>query len=231
MRCGVKSQRHYDSSRRRAQAARTRDDVVDAAGRLFLANGYGRTTVSAIADAAGVSVETVYKGFGGKAGLVRSLVGKGLEGVGPVPAEQRSDAMQATEPDPRAIIRNWTRLGTEVAPRVAPIVLLIRSAADTDPQMAALLAEVDEQRLQRMESNARTLRDRGALREGVTLERARDVLWSVSSPELYELLVRRRGWSIDRFAEFQADLMIAALLPSALPDGGGVSTTPPTASP
>jgi AcrR family transcriptional regulator len=209
----VKPLRTYDSSRRRAQAARTRADVVDAAHRLFLANGYGQTTVSAIAEAAGVSVETIYKAFGGKPGLVRAVVSKGLEGTGSVPAEQRSDEMQAAERDPRAVIRNWSRLATEVAPWTAPIVLLIRDAAGTDPEMADLRTEVDEQRLRRMEGNARTLHDRGDLREGITLEQARDILWTMSSAELYELLVLRRGWSVDRFAAFQADQMIAALLP------------------
>ena len=134
-----------------------------------------------------------------------------------MPAERRSDAMQAAERDSRAVIRNWTRLGTEVAPRTAPIVLLIRDAAGMDPEMAGLLAEVDESRLRRMEENARTLYERGDFREGITLEEARDILWSISSPELYELLVLRRGWSADRFAAFQADQMIAALLPPETP--------------
>jgi AcrR family transcriptional regulator len=217
MSAAVKPQRRYNSSRRRAQAARTRQDVVEAARRLFLADGYGQTTVGAIAEAAGVSVETIYKGFGGKSGLVRAVVAKGLEGAGSVPAEQRSDEMQAAEQDPRAVIRNWTRLATEVAPRIAPIALLIRGAAGADLEMADLLAEVDGQRLRRMEKNARTLYERGDLREGITLEQARDILWTISSPELYELLVLRRGWSIDRFAAFQAEQMIAALLPPEAP--------------
>ena len=213
----VKPRRHYDSRRRRAQAAQTQQEVIEAARLLFLADGYGQTTVSAIAEVAGVSVETIYKAFGGKPGLVRAVVSKSLEGSGPVPAERRSDAMQAAERDSRAVIRNWTRLGTEVAPRTAPIVLLIRDAAGMDPEMAGLLAEVDESRLRRMEENARTLYERGDFREGITLEEARDILWSISSPELYELLVLRRGWSADRFAAFQADQMIAALLPPETP--------------
>jgi AcrR family transcriptional regulator len=213
----VKAQRPYDSSRRRAQAAQTRDDIVEAARRLFLNHGFGQTTVSAVAAAAGVSVETIYKAFGSKAGLVRALVVRGLEGAGPVPAERRSDEMQALERDPRAVIRNWSRLATEVAPRTASIVLLIRSAAGTDPEMAQLLAEVDAQRLRRMEQNAQTLFERGDLRDGMTLEQARDILWTMSSPELYELLVLRRGWSVDRFAAFQAEQMIAALLPPERP--------------
>ncbi len=213
----VKPRRHYDSTRRRAQAAQTQQEVIEAARLLFLAHGYGQTTVVTIAEAAGVSVETIYKAFGGKPGIVRAVVSKGLEGSGPVSAEQRSDEMQAVERDSRAVIRNWTRLGTEVAPRTAPIVLLIRAAAATDREMADLLAEVEESRLRRMAENAQTLYERGELREWITLEDARDILWSISSPELYELLVLRRGWSADRFAAFQADQLIAALLPPETP--------------
>ena len=91
-------------------------------------------------------------------------------------------------------------------------MLLIRSAAETDAQMAALLAETEQQRLDRMEENARTLHERGQLRPGVSLERARDVLWTYSAAELYELLVQKRGWSPEEHGEFVATGMIAALL-------------------
>jgi hypothetical protein len=92
-------------------------------------------------------------------------------------------------------------------------VLLIRAAAALDTSMAELLAEVDEQRLRRMETNARTLYERGDLRSDVTLDDARDIMWTYTAPELYELLVLRRGWSAERFGTLVAEQMIAALLP------------------
>jgi len=100
----------------------------------------------------------------------------------------------------------------EVAPRVAPVLLLVRDAAASDPELAKLQQEMDAARLTRMAHNARTLRDAGHLRKGVTLEAATDVLWTYSSPELYELLIIRRGWSIERYGRFVAEAMIAALL-------------------
>ena len=209
----VKPKRPYDSRRRRQEARRTRTGVLDTAQRLFLANGYSETTIASIAEAADVSVETVYKAFGGKRGLVRAIWDRGLEGSGPIPAERRSDEMQLVEADPRQVIRNWGRLSAEVSPRAAPILLLLRTAAATDSEMATLLQEVDDARLTRMEHNARRLHDRGELRDGVTLAQARDVLWTYSSPELYELLVLRRGWALERYGRFIAEAMIAALLP------------------
>ena len=210
----VNGPRRYDASRRRERAARVRAEVIDSAARLFLSNGFVETTVAAIANASGVSEETIYKSFGSKAGLVRAIWARALEGEGDVPAERRSDTMQATEDDPRKIIQAWGALIVEVAPRVAPILLLIKRSALSDPQLAELAAEVDEQRLARMEHNARTLHHRRHLRAGMTLHEARDILWTYSSPELFDLFVGKRGWSRERFAGFVTEQLIAALLPA-----------------
>jgi len=83
----VKPKRAYDSRRRREDARRTRVAVLDTAQRLFLTDGYSETTIASIAQAADVSVETIYKTFGGKRGLVKAIWDRGLEGSGPIPAE------------------------------------------------------------------------------------------------------------------------------------------------
>ncbi|HEV2769765.1 MAG TPA: TetR/AcrR family transcriptional regulator [Solirubrobacteraceae bacterium] len=208
----VKSSRRYDSSGRRAQARRNRETVLDAAQRQFLDQGYAATTIAAIAGEAGVSVETIYKAFRGKAGLVRAIYERGLEGSAGVRAYDRSDAMRARETDPRTIMRNWGLLTAEVAAEVTPIRLLMRSAAATDPDMAGLLEDTDSSRLRRMRHHARFLAERGYLRDGVTVSQATDVLWTCSSVELYELLVLRRGWSQGRFARFVSDILVGSLL-------------------
>jgi AcrR family transcriptional regulator len=210
----VKTRRRYDSSGRQEQARRSREAVLDAAERMFLDQGYAATTIAAIAREAGVSVETVYKAFGGKAGVVRAVYQRGLTGRGPVPAYQRSDQMRAQETDPRTIMREWGRLTAEVASVVSPIRLLIRSAALIDPEMAALLKANDDERLERMRHHARFLKERGYLRDGIKVSEATDILWTCSSVELYDLLVLQRGWSLPRFAQFNAEFMIASLLPS-----------------
>ena len=207
----VKSRRSYQSGRRTQQARETREAIVDAAQALFLDTGF-TTTIAAVAAQAGVSVETIYKGFGGKPGLVRAICQRALAGEGPVPAEDRSDNLQAAEPDPREIIRGWGALTTEVAPRVAPILLLVRAAAVAEPEMAQLKAELDTARLTRMTHNAKGLASRGHLKPGLTVRKAAEVMWAYSSPELYELLVLTRGWPLSRYGTFIADAMIAALL-------------------
>jgi AcrR family transcriptional regulator len=210
-----KRSRAYDSRGRQAQARRNRDAILDIARTSFLAHGYAATTMASIAGAAGMSVDTVHKAFGGKAGLVRAIYERSLAGEGPVAAPRRSDDMQAAEHDPHTIVRHWGTLSTEVAPLVAPVHLLIRDAAAADHEMAALLRDSDRQRRERMRHNAQTLDDRGHLKPGITLEDATDVMWTYSSPELYELLVIRCGWNLTRYGRFLAESIAAALLPEA----------------
>ena len=209
----VKTKRPYDSARRQEQARQTRAAILDAARRRFLADGFAPTTIATLAADVGVSVDTIYKSFGGKPGLVRAICEQALAGEGPVPAETRSDALQSTELDPRVIIRGWGALTAEVAPRVAPILLLIRDAAAADREMASLQGEMDARRLDRMTHNARNLGDAGHLRKDLSVKHAGEIMWTYSSPQLYELLVLIRGWRPQRYSAFIADAMIAALLP------------------
>ena len=208
----VKVKRTYDASLRQAQARRNRDRIIEMAQRRFLRDGYGPTTISAIAEDADVSVDTVYKSFGGKPGLIRAMGVRALEGTGPVPAEQRSDELQTREPDPRKIISRWGVFVTEIAPLAAPIMLLLRDAAGSNPELRPLLEEVHADRLRRMTDNARRFAAAGHLRPGITVADAANVLWTYSSLELYELLVLRRGMPLKTYARFVADAMIAALL-------------------
>lgn len=209
----VKSKRRYDSSGRQAQARRNREAILDAAQRQFLEGGYAATTIAAVAAEAGVSVETIYKAFGGKPGLVRAIYDRGLVGRQAVPAYQRADELRERGTDPRTIMRNWGRIASEVHSMVSPIERLVRAAAASDPDMAALLQAHNDLREARARHHARFLRERGYLRQGISLGQATDILWTCTSDELYDLLVTQRGWSLPRFARFLGDYMIAALLP------------------
>jgi AcrR family transcriptional regulator len=208
----VNTKRNYDSRRRREQARETREAIIGVARQLFLHQGFGSTTINAIATEVGVSVDTIYKGFGGKTGLVRAICEVALAGVGAVHAEDRSDALHGPDADPHDIIRGWGALTTEVAPRVAPILLLVRDAAATDPDMASLKTDFDLQRLERMTKNAHRLAAGGHLRPGIDEDTAGEILWAYSSPEFYELFVLVRGWTLERYGKFIANALIAALL-------------------
>jgi AcrR family transcriptional regulator len=207
----VKTERAYDASRRRADAQVRRERVLASARELFLRHGFTGTTVAAIATAAGVSRETVYKTFGGKTGLIRALYRAALLGAGPVAAYERSDRLRSTV-DPYEVVRGWSRLATEVGPRVTAVQLLVRDAALVDPDLKDLLAELDADRLTRMTENARFLEAAGHLRPGVDARRAADLMWTVTAPEMIELLVHRRGWSLDEYAALLYQTLTSQLL-------------------
>lgn len=207
----VKQSRTYDATSRRERATQQRAATLEVARRLFLQNGYATTTVDAVAEASGISAATIYKSYGGKVGLIGTLCEQAMAGAGPVPAEERSNAVRAAG-DPHAIVGAWGRLAAEVSPRVSPLVLLLRAAADHDPEAAALYADVDNQRLVRMADNARALSEAGHLRDGVTVADAADLLWFCTSPETYDLLVVRRRWTLDRFGQFVTDTIAGSLL-------------------
>jgi AcrR family transcriptional regulator len=181
------------------------------ARQLFLEHGYSTTTVEAIAVAAGVSAATIYKRYGGKAGLARQLCERALEGSGDVPAEMRSNALRAND-DPHSVVAGWGALAAEVSPRIAPLALVLRSAAETDREAASLYADIVAARLRRMADNARYLADAGHLRPGINARTARDILWWCSSTEFYDLMVLQRGWSPKRFGELVAETIKGALL-------------------
>jgi len=210
----VNTRRRYDSSGRQERARQVRDQVTDTARDMFLSGGYAATTITAIAAAAHVSVETIYKGFGGKPGLVRAIIEKSLAGQGPIPAEQRSDHIRDTEPDPHKILAAWGAFTAELAPRVGPILQLARDAAG-DPEVAAVLDQVNAARHARMTVNARGLAAAGHLRPGITAEHAADTMWAMCSPELYDLLVTQRGWLPEQYGQFITRALSAALLPVA----------------
>src|SRR5260370_24799044 len=112
----VRGKRLYDARRRREQASRSRDNAIEAAERRFLRNGYANTTIAEIADDAAVSVDTIYKSFGGKADLIRAIRARALVGEGTVAAERRSDALHTVQRDPRKIIEGWGVLPPDGAP-------------------------------------------------------------------------------------------------------------------
>ncbi len=120
--------------------------------------------------------------------------------------------MQTAETDPRRLPRGLGTLTTEVAPRIAPLLLLLAAAAESDPALAELHTELEGARLARMTQVARTLAGKTALRAGRTIAETADIMWTYSSPELYRLLVLTRGWTPERYGVFVGESLVEALL-------------------
>ena len=188
--------------------------MLDAARALFLERGYAATTVAEVAAEAGVSVETVYKAFGNKPGLVKAVFDVAIAGDDePVPIEER-DMVRRLEAasDPHGKLAIYGEHLAATLPRHVPIQLVVRAAAASDAGAAGVWAQLQAERLRGMGMFAAHLAGSGSLRPGVSEEEARDVLWAHTSTELYGLLVIDRGWDVERYARWVVSQLTAALL-------------------
>jgi AcrR family transcriptional regulator len=212
----VKPRRRYESTRRQEQAAQTRRDILAAAGTLFRDQGYAATSMPSIAAEAGVVVETVYRAFGSKAGLFRAVVESALAG-GPtradVPVEDRPSIRAVIEePDPRRQVALYAATQPGIHRRAGPLLRALRDAAGTDNELRRLWDEMEAWRLEGQGRVAGMLAERGALRHGLSVEEARDVVWTLCSLAVHDLLVIERGWSYERYESWLASALIRELL-------------------
>lgn len=209
--------RRYDNTRRRERALETQRRIVDGARTLILEQGYRGATVSAIADRAEVSVDTVYKTFGNKAGVVKALWDATLAGdFEPVAiADRPATKAIADEPDPRAKLRLYASMARGVSERLGPLLAALRGTWDSHDDLVQLRATLDKERLRGTGMLARHLAEVGALAPSLDWKRARDLVWTYVSAEMYLLLVHDRRWPIDDYEHWLANALIATLLPEA----------------
>jgi len=210
----VNPKRRYQSARRSAQAADTRGAVLDAARGLFVETGWQKTTIAAIARAAGVSAETIYAVFGSKTALLEALVALAIRGAQPQTPllEQPGPRAIAAETDQRRQLQIFAHDIAQVLSRVAPLVAVVRSAAESDPQLAALYRQLHAGRRRNLEALVDALLANGSLRNGLDREAATSLIWRVASPELFLLLRDVDGLTIEAYADWLAATLAATLL-------------------
>jgi AcrR family transcriptional regulator len=209
--------RHYDATRRREAAARTRDAILAAARDLFTERGYAATPVAAIAERAGVALDTVYASVGRKPELARLLIETAISGTGQaVPAEQR-DYVRAVRaaPDAATKITLYAAAVTAIAPRLAPVLAIVQQAAHSAPELAALWDEIAARRAANMQLFVADLAAVAPLR--LDAAEAAEIVWATNAVELYHLLVDQRGWTSQRYQQFLADTWRRLLLADSPP--------------
>ena len=209
----VKSRR-YESPRRREQAAATRREILEAAQRLFERQGYAATTMAAIAAEAGVAVKTVYVAFETKSGLLRALWNHLLRaGRDEVPVAQQDWYREVVdEPDPERQVHLIARNSAAVKRRAAELMRVIRDAAASDPDIAGLWSRIQSDFYDNQRRIVEALHARKALRPGVDVERAADILWALNHPDVWHLVVGERGWTAEDWERWFADTVMAQLL-------------------
>jgi AcrR family transcriptional regulator len=205
----------YDNSSRAAAAGATRTKVLAAARDAFLTTGYAGTTIRAVAEAAGVSQETVYKRFGNKARLLKDVYDVAMAGdEEPVPVADRPEARALrAAPGPAEAAAAYGRLARALTERAGPVMRIVLSARGGDPDLDAFVATVDAERLTGATFAVRDWAARGWLRDGLDADRARDQLWTLNSPAVW-LLLGERGWSGADYEAWLAGALRALILRS-----------------
>jgi AcrR family transcriptional regulator len=210
----VKSTRGYESPRRRAQAEATRKDILAAAQRLLESKGYPATTMAQVSREAGVSLKTVYLAFETKSGLLRALWNSLLRGGNedrPI-AEQDWYRRVLDEPDPERRLRLNAHNSTLGKQRISAVLEVIRSAAPTDSEIAALWERIQSDYRANQRAIVEPLGQNGKLRQGLDVDRATDILWTINHPNTWQLLVVDRGWTFAEYEQWTGDLACAQLL-------------------
>lgn len=215
----VKPGRPYRSPRRDQQAAATRRVIIDAARRLFEAQGYAATTMGVVATEAGVALKTVYLAFETKARLLRAvwdLALKGDDADAPV-AERPWYLAVLEEPDPRRKLRLLAQASCAVKLRIASLLGVIRDAAPSEEEIGALWALIQTDFHANQGAIVATLERTGSLAPEIDAARATDILWTLNHPDIWLLLVGQRGWTPEQFEAWLGDTAIAQLLAPAPP--------------
>ena len=211
----TKPKRQYHSDRRQEQARETRARILTAALRLFSKHGYAGASIEAVAQEAGVAPLTVYTIFGNKRSILAGLISISVGGDDqPIPLLQRSGPQSVLqEKDPIRQINLFAADITGILDRVAPVFEIMRMAAKTEPEIAELLANILEERLRNLGVFVQHVSQNTNLRDGLDVSQATEIVWTVASPEVYQLLTRDRGWSKERFSQWLGDTLSRLLLP------------------
>ena len=196
--------RVYSSELRAAQARATRRVIVNAAARLFVRDGFGQTTVDAIAEEAGVSRKTVFAAVGGKVELLKLALDWAIAGDDePIAVSDRPEVGRLKqERDPDALLRGYAHMVTTIGSQVAGLSRALIVAAGSDPEARKLWETWQSQRHFGARAVVGALAALGGLRDGLELAEAADLVWVHNDPALYHRLVIERRWAKKHFEEW-----------------------------
>lgn len=176
--------------------------MTEAAITHFLDTGYPGSTLVAIAGTAGVSVDTVYKTFGSKIGLLKAVLDVTIGGDDtPVSLLDRAGPQALREEtDQRVQARMLADGVSEQLTRIRPLDDILRSAAAVDQEAAALRHDIQvRQRRQAILTIVGWIAARGPLRDGFSVNQAAQVVWTLTSPEVHLLMRDAGGWSQEAY--------------------------------
>ncbi len=200
--------RTYNSENRDTQAAKTRAHILKAAKELFQTEGFDRVTINKIALAADVSMPTIYAIFKSKRGMLQSLIDDAF------PPEQFAalvtESMHETSPTKRLSIT--AKLARQIYDAEKGLMDILRGASVVAPEFRELEQERENRRYERQVEYVKSMMKEKSLAKGLTLEKARDILWTLTGRDIYRMFVIERNWSSDDYENWLTQLLIKSLL-------------------
>lgn len=209
----VKTRRRYDSPTRRRQAQTTRAAVLHAARDLFTTRGYAQSSVTDIARRAAVSVDTVYASVGRKPQLLLAvhdmILGASDE---PLPVEDRDYVRRIRAAGTaEEKIRIYSEALARLLPQTVPLHVALSEAGHREPECRELRASISRRRRANMLRFAAELRGTGRLRGDLSDDQVADLVWSMTSPEYFQLLADG-GLTSEQYAALVRDTWTRTLL-------------------
>ena len=202
--------RTYHSRVRQRQAEETRQHILEAARELFESCGYAVTTLEAIAEIAEVSPKTIAAVFGSKRALLAAVINPDAFST---PVKLLIEELRATE-DPSRQVSLVAQITRQAYEQLASSLELLRTASAVAPELADLAQQIEARRRQNQARLIASLRERGMLHPGLSFEEATDVLWALTSYDLYRMLVVEQRWEPERYETWLAQLLVQHLLAS-----------------
>jgi AcrR family transcriptional regulator len=201
----VKKDRRYVSARRAEQARQTRREIVAAAHRLLVDRGYPGTTIEAIAEEAGVAIQTIYSAVGNKRAVLWAVLDTAVAGDdAPRTLLERFREELDGVVEPRERLRRAVGFGRRIMERSADVHRIMRSAAGSDPEVAAALAEAEHRRYRDSGDIVRLIAGTDGFGPSMDAETAADLWFALTGYETHQVLIGDRGWSPQRYEHWMA---------------------------
>jgi AcrR family transcriptional regulator len=202
----------YDNRQRQEASRATRSRIMDVAKTSFIEQGFGATTIRQVAEDADVSQETIYKAFGGKAALLKSVYDVTLAGDDdPIPLARRPEATAVRDAKSCSeAAAAYAKLAQLISNRIDPLLRVLLGVRDTDPALSEFARTIEHERHAGSAFYVRQWVATGWLRDDITVEQAIDTVWALNSPQPRWLLLDH-GWSDDQYTQWLGSLIHRAI--------------------
>lgn len=204
--------RPYRSDKRRLQAEETRQRVLASSRDLFLSDGYGESTIEAIAQHAKVAAQTIYATFGSKRGILFALLDQMANAAALAEFEA---SVAAASGNPRQQLREGVAFNVRFYAAGIDLIEIARTVSGVEADLQAMWHEGEARRYRAQSAMVAEWARAKALRPNLAAREASDELWALSGPDVFRLFVIERGWSKPRFEKWLFATLERALFGAA----------------